>query len=250
MTNRTAMGIVLLVLAQGLAGCGGSGSSPSAPSAVPPPAAQPAPPPTSINGLMRFTEQASGFSTSDVRDAQEQIVQFSTSGELIWTADGTRFPGFGFGFPWFPNNYISNLTSCQCEFVVHFGTKDGERRAYLTADYGHDNPDTVLDLEIAGGVLTVGRTDVFPPGTYTLSGVITEVTATGQAPLEGAGVWRLNQDETGWREGTTDRNGFYEIRGLANGGRNLVVSKEGYARVETVSSIDGDTRFDVQLVRR
>lgn len=72
---RMSRGIVLLALAQGLTGCGGAGSSsaPSAPSSVP----QPVPQPTPIQ-LAVFTDPASGFSTSDVRDVQEQIVRFNT----------------------------------------------------------------------------------------------------------------------------------------------------------------------------
>jgi hypothetical protein len=27
-----------------------------------------------------------------------------------------------------------------CGFEVRFGSENGERRAYLTIDYGHDNP--------------------------------------------------------------------------------------------------------------
>lgn len=246
MRNRTRTGVVLLMLVQALAGCDGSRSSIlSAPSPIPQPVPQPAPPPASINGLMMFTEQASGFSTSDLRDAQEQIVQFNTANELIWTADGTHLPGYRA-----EGNFIPAEASCKCTLVVHFGTRNGERRAYLTADYIHDNPGTVVDLEIAGGVLVVSRTNVFPPGTYTLSGVVTEVTETGQAPIEDAGVWRLNDEGSGYREGKTDKSGFYEIHGLYDGSRDITVIKEGYETVRRPVSINGDTRFDIQLVRR
>ena len=89
------MPIVLVVLVQGLAGCGGRDGwvrlDPRQRRKQPPPA----PPP--IATLRIFTEAASGFSTSDVRDAQEQIVQFNTADELIWTADGTRFAGYSVG---------------------------------------------------------------------------------------------------------------------------------------------------------
>ena len=241
------MGIAFLMLAQGLAGCGGSGSSsaPTAPSAGPLPGAQPVPPPVSINGLMVFTDQASGFSTSDLRDAHELIVQFNTASELIWTADGTHLPGYPR-----QGNAISAEASCKCWLVVRFGTSNGERRAYLTADYGHDNPGTVVDLAITGGALVVSRTNVFAPGTYTQSGVVTEETETGPAPLENAGVWRLNEEKSGWQVGTTDKNGFYEIRGLYDGSRAIGVFKDGYKTVETFVAINGDTRFDAQLVRR
>src|SRR6202043_3140072 len=119
---------------------------PSAPSPVPQSAARPTPAPTSMNGLIVFTEQASGFSTSDLRDAHEQIVQFNAANELIWTADGTHLPGYPV-----QGNAISAEASCKCSLVVHFGTSNGERRAYLTADYIHDNPGTLVDLAIAGG---------------------------------------------------------------------------------------------------
>jgi hypothetical protein len=195
---------------------------------------------------MMFTEQASGFSTSDLRDAQEQIVQFNTANELIWTADGAHLPGYRA-----EGNFIPAEASCKCTLVVHFGTRNAERRAYLTADYGHDNPGDVVDLEIAGGVLVVSRTNVFPPGTYTLSGVVTEVRdRTGQAPVEGAGVWRLNDEGSGWRVGKTDKSGFYEIHGLYDGSREISVIKESYETVTRVVPINGDTRFDIQLVRR
>ena len=35
-----------------------------------------------------------GFATSDLRDAQDQIVQLNSANELIWAADGTRLPGY------------------------------------------------------------------------------------------------------------------------------------------------------------
>src|SRR5204862_3552788 len=91
MTHRMQGAIVLLALAQGLAGCDSSRSSiPSAPTPTAPSPGTPA-----SSNLMVFIDTASGFSTSDVHDAQDQMVQFSRAGELIWTADGTRFPGWG-----------------------------------------------------------------------------------------------------------------------------------------------------------
>src|SRR5207253_4580850 len=132
---------------------------------------------------------------------------------------------------------------------VRFGTRDGERRAYLTADYIHDNPGSLVDLEIAAGVLVVSRTNVFAPGTYTLSGVITEVTKTGQVPLESAGVWRLDEEGSGYQVGTSDKNGFYELHGLYDGSRAIEVFKEGYDTLRSDVPINGETRFDIQLPR-
>ena len=45
--------------------------------------------------LMVFTEPESGYSTSDFRDVQGQVVQFDLKGRLIWRSDGTRLTGFG-----------------------------------------------------------------------------------------------------------------------------------------------------------
>ena len=233
MAPRLQTGIVLLLVTQGLAGCD---SPPLRPSPVPGPATTPT--------LRVFTDSTSGFSTSDVRDAQEQIVQFNSAGELIWTADGTRLPGF----PVETSISINADKLCRCWFEVRFGTKDGERRAYLTVDYGHENDGTVVNLEIVSGVLVMAPTIVFPPGSYTLSGVVTEVTPTGQAPLQGASVYRSYG--SGWQGVTTDKTGFYEIRGLYDGSRDVVVSKDGYRTLQQVLSTPGDTRFDVRLVRQ
>ena len=131
----------------------------------------------STAALQVFVDAASGFSTSDVRDAQEQIVQFNTAGELIWTADGTRFAGYSVG-----GIFINADRLCQCRFEVRFGTNGGERRAYLTADYGHENPGTLVDLDVVSGALVAGRSSVGPAGSYTLSGIVTAVTVSGLTP--------------------------------------------------------------------
>ena len=244
--RKLAALVVLVFLIQGLVGCSRSDSrpTPSGPSAV----QQPVNP----NQLIVFKDPLTGLSTSDVRDAQDHIVQFTTASELVWTADGTHVPGHsaqGPGYQSFSN--IAAEPSCQCWLVVRFGASNVEPRAYLTADYGHFNPGTVVALEIAGGALIVKRTDVFPPGTYTLSGIVTEATETGLTPIENASVYRLNQEEGGWDEATTDRNGFYQIHGLTDGSRLTGFSKDGYQKVEQGDlPIHGDTRFDVQLIRR
>ena len=248
MTHRTRTGIALLLFIQGLVGCGRSGS-PSMPGA-PSPVAQPVPQPAS-NPLVVFKDPLTGLSTSDVRDAQDHIVQFTTAGELVWTADGTRLPGHSAEGPGHPSSSnVAEEPSCHCWLVVRFGASNGERHAYLTADYIHFNPGTVVALGIAGGALIVSRTDVFPPGTYTLSGIVTEATETGLTPIENVNVYRLDEEESGWDQTTTDRNGFYEIHGLSDGSKLSGFSKEGYQKVEQAVSIHGDMRFDVQLLRR
>lgn len=156
-------GIALLVIAQGLAGCGGSGS-PAAPSAPSPVAPPPVAPPMTIQ-LVVFTDPASGFSTSEVRDVHDQIVRFTTAPELIWT-DGTRFSGYRVN-----GTAITADTVCDsCEFLIRFATRDGERRAYLTwpdvelhgrADHP---PPTILDIDVVGGKVVITDTNVRVPG--------------------------------------------------------------------------------------
>jgi hypothetical protein len=201
--------------------------------------------------LITFQDYASGFSTSDLRDADDEIVQVNTGSELIWTADGTRLLGSyiashsisGVRLYWISGKICAE----ECAFEVRFGTRDGEQRACLTVDYGHDNPGTVVDVEVAGGALSVTQTNMFPPGTPTLSGVVSELTPLGRAPVEGVRVGI--GISSGGRSATTDTQGFYSIPGLFNVNARLYVSGEGYQPYNTSISIDGDTAFDVELVR-
>ena len=232
------------MLVQGLAGCGDS-RSPTAPPQGPP---RLPPAPT----LKVFTDSA-GFSTSDLRDVQDQIVQFNSANELIWAADGTRLQGFKVERHDFGNGpfYLVSIpgSTCPrtCAFEVRFGTKNGEKRAYLTVDYIHDNAGTLVDVEIVGGALVVTQTDIFPPGTPTLSGIVAELTPTGPVPVAGVNVYR--GVTTGWRGATTDRNGFYSIQGLIDCTDTVSVSKEGYETRSQALTMNGDTRFDIHLVR-
>ncbi len=157
---------LFLALAQGLVGCGGPGSLP-APSSLAPSAPSPVPQPIPIS-LVVFTDPASGLSTSDVRDVQDQIVQFNSAGELIWTADGTRFPGYRA----VPNRASPNLIRGPRRddyFQVHFGTKNGERRAYFGWDvdacHCEGSPITIVDVEVVAGQLVITATGVTVPGT-------------------------------------------------------------------------------------
>ena len=137
-----------------------------------------------------------------------------------------------------------------CWLIVRLGTSSSERRAYFSADYGHDTPGTLVDLEIVGNVLVVNRTTVFAPGTYTLTGVISEMTDDGLIPVEGADVWRTNEELTGSQVVRTGQNGVYVLGGLYDGGQAITVTKDGYQTVKAVVAVEGDTRFDSQLVRR
>jgi hypothetical protein len=140
--------ILLLVLIQGLAGCGGSDSPPTAsPSPTPSPTPSPAPVQLAV-----FSDPTSSFSTSDVRDVQEQIVRFDVaSNSLIWAADGRSFPGYPVS---------GNFVASDKHFQIRFGTKDGERRAYFTETASA----TICDIEIVGGQLSISPTTVKVPG--------------------------------------------------------------------------------------
>jgi len=238
MTNRTLIALALIGAMQAVAGCD-SRATPSGPSSM---SSTPAPAP--INALVTFADPHSGFRTSDLHDAHEQVVRFTNANELIWVADGTRLRGFSV-----QGNSIS-VPGCACSLVVRFGTREGDRRAYLTADYIHDNPGTLVGLSISGGALTISPTSVFAPGTYTLYGVITETSENGPRPVEGAVASRLNEEGSGWQVATTDENGFYEMHGLYNGERAVSLIKEGYVTATSAVLINGDTRFDHQIVKR
>jgi len=231
---------LVIVIVQGLAGCDGSSSPPTAPSS--PSATPPAAP-----GLVAFRDSASGFTTTDLRDAEDEIMQLSTAGELVFPAIDTRLSGFRLLLN-SEQGIAGNICGRPCEFVVRFGVKDGEHRAYLTIDYGHDNPGTLVDVEVAHGGLVVTQTDLYPPGSPTLSGVVTEAMPTGPAPVTGVTVYR--GVITGWRVAKTDKNGSYEIRGLFDGVEEVSTSMEGYETVKSNVSIKGDTRFDIQIVKR
>ena len=107
----------------------------------------------------------------------------------------------------------------------------------------------------------------WPPGVlsaYTLSGVVLEVTTTGERPIEGVAVYCELCGEATHSWAFTDRTGFYSFTGVwtTPGARTPVwFSKEGYVDPPGVPRlvgesgyrqvlVDGDTRFDVQLVRR
>ena len=110
---------------------------------------------------------------------------------------------------------------------------------------------------------------------YTLSGVISEVTSRGRVPIEGVrvDVSSMPCDEHGsgcvgfgegiglFRTAMTDRNGLYSIPGVYLGNYNVIwATKDGFddpfpphypdnSEGGRAITIDGDSRFDIQLVR-
>ena len=250
MAIRTLTGVVLLVCAQALAGCDGASPvrGPAAPSPAEPPPAAPPPIPT----LRAFVETSSGFSTTDLRDADDQVIQINTANELIWTQDGTRLKRYSVRILQGSHGDAYFIEGSICDgcyaFEVRFGTSGGERRAYLTVDYHHANPGTLANLEVAGGKLVVTPTDVYAPGSYTLSGVVTEVVNGRDVPVADVSVSR--GITTGWQEAKTDESGVYTLRGMYASGDEVSIFDERYSPFRQIVRIDGDMKFDVRLVRQ
>ena len=97
--------------------------------------------------------------------------------------------------------------------------------------------------------------------TYTLSGVVFELTALGRTPIQGVSVYCDScGDPLGHTFADTDANGFYSFSWTTNGQTPLIVRKEGYQLAGDlpagpvngwiVAAVNGDTRFDIELVRR
>ena len=245
----TSVAAVAAITASNL-GC--NGKAPTAPSIATVP--QAVVPVQDTDQLLRsFTDPSSGLSATDVRDFRDQVVQFGTRGELIWTADGRRLLGF---FSTAGSAYIDGFAASGNWFLVRFGQKDGDRRAYLTAiDDEGLNPGTLVDLDVDGSKLVVRRTNVFPPGTYaasgyTLSGMVSEATTTGLIPIEGAFVMLTYGAGNDYQRATTDSDGRFEIRGLYDGVKDVDVYRDGYEFLSQPMSIEGNTRVDLRLVRR
>jgi hypothetical protein len=206
------------------------------------------------SGPQRFVDAQTGFATTDLHDADGQVVQVSSTNELVWTATGTRLPGYyvqriSNGMAVQATLIAGKIEACTdpCWFEIRFGVSNGTPRAYLTIDYGHNNPGTLADLELVAGRLTVAQTTIFPPGTFTIAGRVTEATPNGD-PLEGVSVSRMMT--TGWQAATTDSAGLYELHGQWNGTSSWSVSKPGYQSQGGTVTVNGDTRVDVSLVRQ
>jgi hypothetical protein len=141
--------IAMALVLSGAAGCGGM----AAPSRVLDE--------SGTHGFAVFLDRETGFRTSDVRDAQDQIVRFNDAGELVWTASGARFPGY-----LADGHVVTAERICAgCYFFVRFGSRGGEPRAYLTwaGSRPDGQPPTLLDVEVVGSELAVRSTDIEIP---------------------------------------------------------------------------------------
>src|SRR5580765_3089847 len=107
---RISTVILLFVLVQATVGCGSS-----SPAAAPSPTPTPTPSPAPEVRLAVFSDPDSSFSTSDVRDAQDQqdqIVRFDMANNtLIWA--GRSFPGYPVS---------GNFVRSDKNFQILFGT--------------------------------------------------------------------------------------------------------------------------------
>jgi len=99
-------------------------------------------------------------------------------------------------------------------------------------------------------------------GSHILSGVVFEMTETGQLPVEGVEIYC---DSCGSPDGHTfvytNADGFYSLAWAIDGVHPLFVTKAGYEISDPTgklrdqygrisATVKGDTRFDVRLVRR
>ena len=102
--------------------------------------------------LAVFTDPDSDFSTSDVRDVDDEIVQFDPVAKtIIWAADGTAYQEGQWD--------VNGVLLAGGGFTVLFGTQDGERRAYftLTAD------GFICQIEPQGASISISGTNVPVP---------------------------------------------------------------------------------------
>jgi len=107
-----------------------------------------------------------------------------------------------------------------------------------------------------------------PRSTFALFGMVSEVTANGIVPVEGVGIQVMSCDPSirGGCGGsgtilgvTTNGKGAYIIEGVYPGPATVWVEKPGFQIAEGVKvdgegaqtvTVNGDTRLDVQVVRR
>ena len=82
--------------------------------------------------------------------------------------------------------------------------------------------------------------------TFALFGVVSEETANGVMPIEGVQVEEYDRHQFA----RTDANGFYRISAVSAGRIGVGFDKEGYQSMRTSVTVNGDTRFDIQAIRR
>jgi hypothetical protein len=125
---------------------------------VPEPGEQPSAEPatdTTPGRFVTFVDATSGFRTSEVHDADREVVFFDPALEaMVWGETGDAVAG------WNTSGSDLSWNRSGIAFQVRFGTEDGERRAYFTeADRA-----TICDLSItAPDALAIRATSETPP---------------------------------------------------------------------------------------
>jgi hypothetical protein len=84
-----------------------------------------------------------------------------------------------------------------------------------------------------------------PTATYALSGAVSEMTAAGAVPIDGARVAEMSSG----RVALTDANGQYSFSALPATSRFVTVSKDGYVTGTRTFTMSGDTQLDIRLER-
>ena len=128
------------------------------------------------------------------------------------------------------------------------GLHEGLSTVSTTRDgYDSDTRNVTISGDVRLDIRIVARVS------YTVSGVVSEMTPSGLVPLEGVyvtGSWDYPV--------TTDSKGFFSLSVCGdsaclfyNGDRfSLSASKDGYQPDRREMTINGDTRLDIQLLRR
>ena len=106
----------------------------------------------STANLAVFVDPDSNFSTSDVRDVNDEIVRFDPVAKtIIWAADGTAFDAGSWD--------VNGVLLAGGGFTVLFGTKNGERGAYFTETVSK----TLCDIALGCGSVCIFPTSVTVP---------------------------------------------------------------------------------------
>jgi hypothetical protein len=126
--------------------------------------------------------------------------------------------------------------------LIKFGYVISEQRISVSAD-------TRVDFRLV------------PKPTFVLAGVVFEVTSGGPVPVEGASVYCDSCGDGGHSWTATDSQGRYAFPAVYNGTTPIIIGKAGYSVVAPSRTlqdgsgmkdvlVNGDTRFDIELVRR
>jgi hypothetical protein len=134
-TASTVRALALATLLVGVGACS-DGDSPTAP--------------TPTLTLASFMDPRGGFSTTDVRDSEGDIVRFTVDGRLVWPPTMATFSGFP---------VTGNLIGPTQGFEIRFGTEGGQRRAYFT----ERGPGTICDIDLINGMINVSPTSQTVP---------------------------------------------------------------------------------------